>query len=135
MQNPMTISARAEGFPLQLSRQHFFIIHQMYPWLREKGLTDEATDEALALFPDWPIPEKDLELAVSDGYSTSMRYGSGFYRSKTIRVRAEHLQGVIKLLKISAAFQTSGQLGGTLCRRAERLGSISAIDCLADASR
>lgn len=135
MGKALTISARAKGFPLQLSRQHYFVIHQGYPWLREKGLTDESTDAALGLLPDWPIPEKDLETAVSDGYAQSLHYGQGFYKGKTVRIRAEYLEGVIKLLNITAAFQTSGQLGGTLRRRAEKLQTVSALDLLADASR
>jgi hypothetical protein len=42
---------------------------------------------------------------------------------------------MIRLLKITASFQTSGQLGGTIWRRADKLESVSALDKLADASR
>jgi hypothetical protein len=134
--NPIGISKRAKGFALQLSHQHWFIIRQIYPWLQSLGATDEDTDEALSLVPKWEINDKDLEEARKTGRSRALAYGGGFYRQKTLRVRADKLVGMIKLLNLTAAYSAaSSQASGTFTRRAERLASVSSLDMLADAAR
>jgi hypothetical protein len=133
---PMTISKKAKGFPVSLFHLHWFTIEQMYPWLQSIGATTPETDEAFALIPKWGIGQKEIDIGLvgrwlfearSDGVSTST--------SKTIRVRAAQLDGMIRLLNLCAAFQTSGQLSGTIWRRAALLESVDTLDRLADASR
>jgi len=134
--DPVGISKRAKGFALQLSYQHWFIIRQVYPWLQSLKATDEDTDEALSIVPNWEINDKDLEGARETGHSRAITYNAGFYRQKTLRVRADKLVGMIKLLNLTAAYSAgSSQASGTFVRRAERLASVSSLDMLADAAR
>jgi len=135
MSKTMTISARSKGFPLRLSRQHYYVVYQMYPWLQSIGATDALMDEALTLLPQQKLTAAEVK-GLQNGVEPSfMSYQSGFYKSKTIRIRAEHLEGMIRLLKAAAMCCNQGQVGGTLWRRAESLESVSALDKLADASR
>jgi hypothetical protein len=71
---PLTISKRAKGFPVNLTKQHWFVIQQMYPWLESIGATDEQTDEAFALIPKWPITQADIDSA---GSTAARPFGSG----------------------------------------------------------
>jgi len=131
----LTISARAKGFPVRLSQQHYYVIYQMYPWLQSIGATDASTDEALTLIPHQKLTAAEVKGLQNGVQPDFMNYQSGFYKSKTIRIRAEHLDGMIRLLKSAAMCCNQGQVGGTLWRRAESLESVSALDRLADASR
>jgi len=132
---PMTISKRAKGFPISLSQQHWFVMEQMYPWLQSIGATTPETDEALALFPKWKVGQKDIDLGLTGRSPFDADDDGDFYRGKTVRVRAAQLDGMIRLLKLSASFYTSGQLEVALWRRAENLESVDTLDRLADASR
>jgi len=130
----MTISKRAKGFPLQLSYQHYFIIQQLYPWLQSIDAIDEEMDEAYELLPKQKIDYdhvKDAQLGQAPAF---MNYQSGFFKSRTIRIRARHIAGMVKLLKAASIFCHQGQAGGTIWRRAESLESISELDLLADAA-
>ena len=128
-----SLGKRSNGFALALSHQHYYVIHQLYPWAREQGLTTPETDEALTLIPMWSIKPAEVKAAGDTGYISNMGFSDGFYRSKTIRVRAEHLQGMIRLLRLTAAFCQQGQVGGTLRRRANSLAEVSILDQLCDA--
>ena len=135
MAKTLTISKRAKGFPIQLSRQHWFLIQSTYPWLMKMGAVTEGMTKAYTLIPEWEITAEDLKSAVANGYSRANQYGGGFYKSKTVRVRAQDVEGMIALLNLTAAYFAGGQLGSTLRTRAQRLESVSTLDKLADAGR
>lgn len=132
-----TLSKRAKGFPIRLSFQHFLVIHQTYAWLREQNLTDEDTEEAISLVPTFTVPREELEQAHKTGDIPSFhwRSQSGFYRSKTFRVRAENIGAMAKLFRLVGALITQGQLGRTLVKRAVALESVCPLDRLVDAQR
>jgi len=130
MRDQMTISKRAKGFPVNLTLQHWFIIQQLYPWLQSVGAADEDTDAAIKLVPNYKVTPIMIAEAVAGKDCLS-----ALYKSRTVRVRAEMLPGMIRLLKLAAMFTPGGQLGATLWRRACKLESIGELDMLADASR
>jgi hypothetical protein len=135
-QNHIGISKRAKGFALKLTNHHYFIIRQIYPWLQSIGATDKETDEALPIIPNLEINNEDLEEVKETGKSRTLTYKNGFYRMKTIRVRANNISGIIKLLKLTAAYGVpSSQASTALLNRAKALSSISSLDMLADAAR
>jgi len=128
----MIISKRAKGFPICLSLQHWFIIQTTLPWLSKMGMVTPEMVDAYTLVPVLEITKKDMGTARQHGWSPDCQ---SLYKSKTVRVRAEHLTGMIDILNLTAAYFPGGQLGGTLRTRAKRLQSVSALDQLADASR
>jgi len=130
MGNPMQISKRAKGFPVALRLSHWFLVRQTYPWLQDRGATDEATDKALALIPSDPFNLQDIEEAVKSGRDSF----HSACRNKTVRVRAADVPGMIRLLKMVSMFAPGGQLGATIWTRAIDLERVDALDLLADAA-
>lgn len=126
---------RVKGFPLTLTYQHYFMIRQCYPWLQQLGATNEATDMALKLIPVWEITADDVSWAITEGECPTFTYRHGFYGNKTIRVRGDELDGMIRLLRVVGAFTLASGATGTFNRRADLLESISIVDRLADAAR
>jgi len=119
---------------------HLAIVQQLYPWLRDNGLTDEDTDEAFAEMPKYEFVQKDLQQAAQTGNMPSYWYQNGekpgLWKSITFRVRAERLQGFIKLFRlVGSTSNYGGQVGRTLLSRAEALANISPLDQLYDAQR
>jgi hypothetical protein len=110
------------------------MIQQLYPWLQKIGATDEATDEALALLPEFEMTAAHIDQALRGATPDPLRDRS-FYGSKTVRVRAEHLDGMVKLLKLTGMLIHQGQAGATIWRRGESLSKVSTLDQLADAGR
>jgi hypothetical protein len=129
----LTLSKRAKGFALSLHYSHYFIIQQLYPWLQQIGALDEDMAEAYDQLPKFDVTAEDVQGAQQGEQPSFMSYDEGFYKSKTTRVRSEHVKGMAKLLKTVAMFCHQGQAGGTLWRRGEALDKVSALDLLADA--
>ena len=128
-----TLGKKLKGFPIKLTPQHFMTIHQLYPWLREQGLTDARTDAALSVIPERKFSAEELAEGLKVGALPDTDFKDGFFLSKTVRVRAEFLEGMIQLLRCCAACSRSGNLGPTFWRRAEDLSEISVLDQLCDA--
>jgi len=146
---PLEISKRAKGFAFKLSNTHLLTILQTYAWLKVNGLTDAETDEGLAAIPTFSEPLEQAK-SVDDVLQNGVRCmtckpdrASGTWKdplftiskTRTIRVRAESIQSVIRLFRLCAAFVCYGQIGETLLRRAEDLEEVPILDQLYDAQR
>ena len=126
---------KASGFALKLGTQHALVIYQLYPWLREKGLTDAETDQGLAAIPEFPIPQSEFDQVhkTYDIPSLHWRSPSGFGKTRTTRIQAVDVHAVAKLFMLVGAFVLEGQMGRTLQKRAHDLKNIATTDLLAEA--
>lgn len=134
----LTISARSKGFPIRLTFQHLFAIEQAYAWLEKRGMVDDEMAAAYATLPQWDVSDEALEaIKAGDGGESGrwFHYSQGFFKSKTFRVRASHVDGMLKLLRLCGGICHVGQTGSTIRDRAYALSQISPLDLLADASR
>jgi hypothetical protein len=125
-------------FPLRLTGQHCLMLHQTYPWLQQIGATDDETDAALEQIPSVTITGDDIAGALEIGVSAQVGEDIGFIRSRKYWIKAKHLPGMIKLLRLTGAYNLQGEAGLTIRRRAEEVAffcSQNILDVLADARR
>lgn len=129
----LTVSRNVKGFPVALPMTHWFLIRQIYTWLGSVGGLPHAAHEASLLLPAVEIEMEEVEFAAENGW---VKLGvPPTAKSKTLRIRADQVMGMIFLLRAVAAFHVGGQLGDTFRSRADMLESISVLDQLVDASR
>jgi len=122
-----------KGFAVQMSKLHWLGLLHTYDALKHRGLTTDAMDEAVKLVPDVRM---DSDKVMKKILGEERRWwGEDPEGSKTVRFRAEHIEGAKQLLRASIVYGLFGQAASTYCTRLDKLNNINNLDLLADAGR
>lgn len=133
--------SRVKGFPVQFQANHWRYVLVGYDVARAREHNTPEMDEVAALIPN--LREGVLEVGDALGLTDYTQrpgpddsYGDpGACRSKTVRVRAGQVKGMLQLLRYTRTVCGWGSCYTTISNRIDKLESISELDLMADASR
>lgn len=132
---------RIKGFPINFRSHHWQYVLVGYDVSRARGHNTPEMDEAAALIPN--VREGVLQIGSALGITDYTErpgddesYGDPrAFRTKTVRVRAAQVKGMLQLLRYAYTVCGWGSCATTLSSRISKLEEISELDLLADASR
>lgn len=133
---------RVKGFPVLFQAHQWEYVLVGYDVARARGHNTPEMDEVAALLPN----VRPGGLSVASALGIDEHFGNlpgppeslgtpGQFRSKTVRVRAGQVKGMLQLLRYTTTVCGWGSAHTTISARIAKLESISELDLMADAGR